>query len=84
VATKRKKRLTFTRDPERPVSERGETLYTIREAADYLGVKDRWMKTAVARRYIPFIRVGGMYIKFRKADLDAYIEAQTVPAREQR
>jgi excisionase family DNA binding protein len=66
-------------DPARPVTERGETLYTVKEAADYLGVTERWIRTALARRYLPRVKIG-KYVKFRKADLDAYIESQRVPA----
>ena len=54
-----------------------QTLLTTREAADYLGVskafleRDRW---AGAR--IPFIKVGARAVRYRLADLNAYVEGQ--------
>lgn len=52
-------------------------LYTTAEAAAYLCVskafleRDRW---AGAR--IPFIRVGSRAVRYRRTDLDSYIEAR--------
>lgn len=54
-----------------------EQLLNTRDAARYLGVsmsfleKDRW---AGAR--IPFVRVGSRAIRYRRADIDAYIAGQ--------
>jgi len=54
-----------------------KTLLCTKEAARYLGVskafleRDRW---AGAR--IPFIKVGSRAVRYRHADLDAYIERQ--------
>ncbi len=53
------------------------TLLCTKEAARYLSVskafleRDRW---AGAR--IPFIKVGSRAVRYRRADLDAYIEKQ--------
>lgn len=53
------------------------TLLTTLEAAKYLGVskafleRDRW---AGAR--IPFIKVGARAVRYRLADLNAYVERQ--------
>jgi excisionase family DNA binding protein len=77
MAPKRKKPKWYG-DPLRPAAERGETLLTKREAADYLGVRLRFM-TSEAAREIPRVMVG-RYVRYRKADLDAYIEAQRVSA----
>jgi excisionase family DNA binding protein len=79
LPAKRKRRSKWTGDPLRPASERGETLLTKREAANYLGVRERWLNSAAARG-IPYTKIGG-YVRFRKADLDAYIESQRVPAK---
>lgn len=49
------------------------------EAADVLGVSERWVRRAVAERRIPFVKVGRL-IRFRRSDLDAYIAANTVEA----
>jgi excisionase family DNA binding protein len=77
MSAKRKAKSRPT-DPSRAFDD-AETLLTIREAADRLGVTERWMRAAVDERRIPFVKVGRL-IRFQKASLDAYIEAQTVPA----
>ena len=52
-------------------------LLTTKQAADHLGVstsfleKDRWRGAR-----IPFVRVSARAIRYRQADLDAYIESQ--------
>lgn len=61
--------------PERSVSERGETLFTRQEAADYLGVKLRWI--VQQPHGIPYCKIGSQ-VRFRKADLDTYIESRRV------
>lgn len=54
-----------------------EKLITTKEAADLLGVsmafleRDRW---AGAR--IPFVRVGSRSVRYRRGDIDAYINAR--------
>lgn len=54
-----------------------QSLFTTKEAASYLGVscafleRDRW---AGAR--MQFIRVGSRAVRYRKDDLDSYIERQ--------
>jgi excisionase family DNA binding protein len=79
VSAKRRRKLRPT-EPVRPLDGR-ETLLTVPEAADYLGVKERWMRAAIAERRIPFVKVGKL-IRYRKSDLDTYIEGQIVPAGE--
>jgi excisionase family DNA binding protein len=73
-----RKRKSRPSDPSRSL-EGNETLLTIFEAADYLGVTERWMRAAIAERRIPFVKVGKL-IRYRKADLESYIAAQTVEA----
>lgn len=52
-------------------------LLNTRQAADYLGVspsfleKDRWRGSR-----IPFIRISPRAIKYRQADLNAYVDSQ--------
>ena len=52
-------------------------LLTTKQAAAYLGVspsfleKDRWRGAR-----IPFVRISSRAIKYRREDLDAYIEGQ--------
>lgn len=49
-------------------------------AADYLGVTEYWMRQKVARREIPFNRVGPKFVRFHPDDLDAYARAGRVEA----
>ena len=52
-------------------------LYTTTEAAHYLGVskafleRDRW-----AGAKIPFVRVGSRAVRYRVADLEAFLESR--------
>jgi excisionase family DNA binding protein len=47
--------------------------------AERLGITERHLRDLVVRREIPFVRVGRL-IRFKPADLDAYIERQTTEA----
>jgi excisionase family DNA binding protein len=53
-------------------------LLTTEEAAAYLGIKPRSLEVwrCVGRYGIPFIKVGRL-VKYRKADLDAFLAART-------
>ncbi len=56
-------------------------LYTVREAAAYLGRTEWALRSMVAARRIPFVQEGGgCRIMFDKRELDRYIERNTVPA----
>lgn len=77
-----KKRRPRSWDPE-PLEDRGpETLFTPREAANYLGIPARRLKTVAESIAlgIPVVKVGGAN-RWRKADLDAYIESRVIPAK---
>ncbi len=52
----------------------------IATAAQYLGVTEHWMREKVARREIPFNRVGPKFVRFHTDDLDAYARAGRVEA----
>jgi excisionase family DNA binding protein len=57
------------------------TLFPPKQAAEYLGVSvgtlEVWRCT---KRYpLPFIKVGRL-VKYRKSDLDAFLESRTVGA----
>jgi hypothetical protein len=78
MPTKRKKAMKWDGDPLRPASERGETLFTRREAADYLSVRPKWLDGAEGR-LVPRVKIG-RYVRFRKANLDTYIESRFIPA----
>ena len=51
-------------------------LLTEREAAAYLGVNTHWMKRARFERDFPHVKLGRL-VRYKKADLDAYIAANT-------
>ena len=50
-------------------------------AADYLGVKPHTLEIwrASGRYRIPFVKVGRL-VKYRRADLDAWLQSRTVNA----
>ena len=48
-------------------------------AAARLSTTERHIRELRARREIPFVKIGGS-VRFKVADLDAYVEARTVPA----
>lgn len=54
---------------------------SVPEAAEYLGVSERWMRRAVAERRLRYIKTG-KFVRFRPDDLDAWMDANTVEARQ--
>ena len=62
--------------PNRPIE--GEIL-TIREVADYLKVTERTIYRLAGAKKIPAFKVGGTW-RFRKADIDSWIAAQSQDA----
>ena len=59
--------------------QRGSALFTRREAARYLGVTEQTLAVwASTKRYdLPMVKIGRL-AKYRKPDLDAFIERRTV------
>lgn len=51
-----------------------DQLLDIEAAAERLGVSTRWMRRAIAERRIRFAKIG-KHVRFRAADLDAFVEA---------
>ena len=49
------------------------------EAAAYLDCTPDTLRVWVSKRRVPFVRVGRL-VRFRKKDLDAWIETNLVPA----
>ncbi len=47
------------------------------EAAAYLGCSPLTLRTWVSKRQIPFVKVGRL-VRFRKPDLDSYLEENSV------
>lgn len=56
-------------------------LLDIEQAAEYLGVTERWVRRAIADRRIPFSRVGRL-VRFDPRDLDAYLASNRVESKE--
>ena len=56
-------------------------LYDTGDAAQYLGLKDHTLEVwrSSGRYDLPFIRVGRR-VKYRRADLDRFLESRTVGA----
>ena len=54
------------------------TLKTPEQAAAYLAISERQLQLdRTTKRNIPFVKIGRL-VRYRKADLDAYISAQTI------
>ena len=64
--------------PRPPVPRGGEALLDKAGAADYLGTTERHVQRLWVERRIPAVKVGRK-VRFRIRDLDAWIEAHTVP-----
>lgn len=54
-----------------------DSILTIREVADYLKVTERTIYRLAADKKIPAFKVGGGW-RFRMADIDEWIKAQTL------
>lgn len=52
---------------------------TIREVADLLRIGEKTAYTLVQNRELPGFKVGGQW-RFRRSDIEAWIERQTRPA----
>lgn len=64
---------------ERPSSSGGSPLLSVEEAAAYLNIAVWTLRHWVSDRKIPFVRLGRL-VRFRQADLDAYISRNIVRA----
>ncbi|MEU5690733.1 excisionase family DNA-binding protein [Actinosynnema sp. NPDC020468] len=51
--------------------------YSVTEAADYLSTTVRFIRRLVADRRVRFYKVG-RYVRFKRADLEAYVESGRV------
>ena len=56
-------------------------LLTIEEVADFLNVKVSWIRSAVFRREIPYVKVGN-HVRFKDCDLAEWLEKNSVTRRE--
>ncbi len=62
------------------LNDHSETLtncgwWNIKQAATHLGVSVAFLRKAVRLRKIPFARAGAKSLRFRRADLDRWLEA---------
>ena len=62
---------------ERHASQPSHPPLTLAEAAAYLNVSERFVRRLVAERRVAFHKVGH-FVRFRAADLDAFLEAGRV------
>jgi excisionase family DNA binding protein len=58
-----------------------ERLLNNSQAAEFLGVSPHSLRRYVALKQIPFTKIGKRLVRFRLADLEAYLTRQTVQAR---
>lgn len=59
-----------------PTSNSDAEILTIKQVADYLKVTERTIYRLAAAKKIPAFKVGGTW-RFRKVDIDSWIEAQS-------
>jgi excisionase family DNA binding protein len=50
---------------------------TLEEAAELLSVNKRWMRRAIDRRELPYVKMRGL-VRIPRRAIDAYIRKQTV------
>jgi len=55
-----------------------ETLWTAREVARYLGCSEQTIRDKTYRRNIPFVRIPGGGVRFRKEQIDQWLIEQPV------
>jgi excisionase family DNA binding protein len=70
-------------NPKRELPTRDDALLTRPEVADMLGVTVHWVNRALAQHRFPQVKVGKL-VRVRRADVLAYIEAQSIPAQDGR
>ncbi len=51
----------------------------VEDAAKFLNVKISWLRSAIFRRAIPYIKVGHL-VRFREQDLKEWLQQHTVEA----
>ena len=59
-----------------PTSNSDAEILTVKQVADYLKVTERTIYRLAAAKKIPAFKVGGTW-RFRKVDIDRWIEAQS-------
>lgn len=57
-------------------SESDQQWWDIRKAANYLSVSVPFLRKAVRTKTVPFVRVGSKVLRFRRAELDRWLETK--------
>ena len=55
--------------------EHGGEWWNIKQSATHLGVSIAFLRKAVRLRKVPFARAGSKALRFRRSDLDRWLEA---------
>ncbi len=50
-----------------------EKLITIKELANFLGVKNSWLRSKIFKNEIPYVKIGH-HIRFRPEDIKSFIQ----------
>ena len=58
-----------------PAESQSDAWCNIREAAAHIGMSIAFLRKLVRFRKVPFARLGSKALRFRKADLDSWAEA---------
>jgi excisionase family DNA binding protein len=56
-------------------------LLTVTEAASMLRLQISTIRSWVLKRQVPFVKLGGKRVFFRRSDLEALVAASVVPAK---
>ena len=56
-----------------------DDLWYVKQAAKYLGTTVATLRTRCSRRQVPFVKIGKS-VRFRRSDLDTYIQRHIVKA----
>ncbi|MEL7977392.1 helix-turn-helix domain-containing protein [Isoptericola sp. F-RaC21] len=70
---------TPTPPPACPACGEHDRLWRVEEGAAYLGIHVDTLRDFIKARRVPVVKVGRVH-RLRRADLDEFIAAQTVPA----
>jgi excisionase family DNA binding protein len=70
-----------TRIVEQEVIDDKDPLLTPDEVCERLNVTRRWIRRAIENDYFPVVKIGG-FNRFPESGVEAYIEANTQPAKQ--
>ena len=62
-------------EPHHKIADSCDCWMTLRQASEYLAVSTNFVRKHVRLSKLPFARVGGKLLRFRKCDLDAWLES---------